>query len=100
MLMVRVTYFCKPDCRDAFVKALQEEEIPARTRREEGNLEYTFSLPLGQENAVALLERWESGDCLKSHRTQPHLLRLRELKAQYVEHSEIRFYDVQPRELS
>ena len=94
MQMLRVTYRCKPGCRTAFVQALREEEIAAFTRREEGNLEYAFSLPLEDENTVCLLELWENKEALKPHIRQPKFLRLQELKAQYVEDVEIKRFEV------
>jgi len=97
MLMLRVTYHVKPGMRDAFVKALQEEEIAASTRREEGNVDYAFSLPLDDPDTLFLLELWESKENLGPHGKQPKFLRLQELKAEYVESSDILFYDAQPK---
>ena len=42
---------------------------------------------------VALLERWESAEHLVPHRTQPHFLLLQEIKAKYVESTDITRYE-------
>ncbi len=96
MILLCVRYHTKPGLRDEFVKALIDERIAARTNAEPGNLAYEFSVPIGEEDAVCLLERWENAEALIPHPHQPHFLRLMELKAQFVEDTELLRYDASP----
>ena len=96
MVIISVRYRTKPCLRDAFVKALADERIAARTRTEPGNLAYEFSVPIDEEDTVCLLERWESADALLPHPQQPHFLRLQELKAQFVAETKLLRYDASP----
>ncbi len=96
MILLCVRYHTKPGLRGEFVKALIDERIAEQTHTEPGNLAYDFSVPIGEEDAVCLFERWESADALLPHPQQPHFLRLMELKAQYVEDTELLRYDASP----
>ena len=96
MILLCVRYHTKPGLRGEFVKALADERIAEQTHTEPGNLAYEFSVPIGEEDAVCLLERWESADALLPHPQQPHFLRLQELKAQYVEETELLRFEASP----
>jgi len=96
MILIRVSYRTKPGYRDDFVKALLDEDIAGRTRKEPGNLEYTFSVPIGTTDAVCLLERWESAEALVPHPRQPHFLRLQEIKERYVADTTVTRCEITP----
>ena len=93
MIVTTVTYHVRPGCRDEFVKTLIENNTAANTLNEEGCLEYRFSLPVDNENELCLLEKWESAESLIPHRTQPHFLLLQEIRAKYVESTDITRYE-------
>ena len=89
MVVTTVTYHVRPGCRDEFINALIESNTVANTLNEEGCLEYRFSKPIDSEDELCLLEKWESPEHLVPHRTQPHFLALQEIKAKYVESTDI-----------
>jgi len=93
MVVTTVTYHVFPGKRNEFIKAIVETNTAAKTLNEEGCLEYRFSLPIDSEDELCLLERWESPEHLVPHRTQPHFLLLQEIKAKYVEHTDITRYE-------
>ena len=82
MILIRVTYRTKTGERDAFIRALLAEEIPACTRREEGNICYDFLLPVEDPDAVCLVEQWRDQACLEQHTKQPKFSRLSELRSE------------------
>ena len=84
MIVLNVTYKCRPGMRDAFLNAIRREGLDAASRREKGNLRYDYYLPTAGEDELFLLEKWRDADALKVHFATPHLKRLGELKAEYV----------------
>ena len=84
MIVLNVTYQCKPDLREAFLERILAEGIDEKSRAEAGNLKYDYYLPLGGGDELLLVEKWQDADALAAHGRQPHFLRLGTLKAEYV----------------
>ena len=80
MILIRVTYRTRPGERDAFIKALLDEDIPACTRKETGNHAYDFMLSIEDPDVVCLVEQWENQTCLEEHIKQTKFHRLSELR--------------------
>lgn len=84
MIVLNVTYQCKPDLREAFLERILAEGIDEKSRSEAGNLKYDYYLPFGGGDELLLVEKWQDADALAAHGRQPHFLRLGALKAEYV----------------
>lgn len=84
MIVLNVTYKCRPGMREAFLKAIRAEGIDEASRAEAGNLKYDYYLPFGGGDELLLVEKWQDADALAAHGRQPHFLRLGALKAEYV----------------
>ena len=84
MIVLNVTYLCKPDQRDEFLVMIITEGIDAASRREAGNIKYDYYLPAAGGDELLLVEKWRDAEALAGHGAQPHLARLKELKAEYV----------------
>lgn len=84
MIVLNVTYKCRPGMREAFLEAIRAEGIDEASRAEAGNLKYDYYLPLGGGDELLLVEKWQDADALAAHGRQPHFLRLGALKAEYV----------------
>ena len=95
MVIISVTYHTKPGLADEFAGILADEHIAEETRREQGNIEYRFSKVIGQQDTLALLEKWESADFLPAHNRQPKFLRLQELKGKYVDSTEVEKFEAE-----
>ena len=50
-------------------------EMMAETRKEPGNLSYTFSSDLADPGTVYIFEEWESQQTLDAHFKMPHMAR-------------------------
>ena len=99
MILIMVSYRAKAGERDAFVRALLDEQIPNRTREEEGNIGYDFLLPIEDPDVVCLVERWRDEACLNTHVKQPMFLRLSALRGELgVERERVSIYNAQPKE--
>lgn len=86
MIVLNVTYKCKPDLREEFLEAILREGVDVACRLEQGNLKYDYYLPFdGGKDELLLVEKWRDADALALHFKQPHYQRLMRLKEQYVD---------------
>ena len=95
MLVLNVTYKCKPDMRDEFLEAIMAEGIDVACRAEAGNRKYDYYIPTDGSDDLLLLEKWKDEDAIASHGQQPHMAALRALKEKYVIETVIEKFEVQ-----
>ena len=93
MIVMNVTYKCKPDLRDEFLETIIAEGIDAASRGEEGNLEYDYYIPADGGDDLLLVEKWKDADALTLHGEQPHFKRLKEIKDRFVMETVIEKYE-------
>ena len=84
MIVLNVTYKCKPELREAFLERIRKEGIDAASRAEAGNLKYDYYIPYDASDDLLLIEKWADEDALKAHAETPHYAKLKELKPAYV----------------
>ena len=94
MIVLNVTYRCKPGRRDAFLERIKAEGIDAASRAEPGNLKYDYYLPADGGNQLFLLEKWQDADAVAAHGKMPHFARLGQLKPEYVEDTVIEKFEL------
>lgn len=92
MIVLNVTYHCKPGMRDAFLEAVAAEAIDLASRAEEGNSKYDYYRSAEHEDELLLIEHWVDQAALDIHYMQPHFMALGDLKAEYVQETEIAKY--------
>ena len=85
MLVFHVTFKCRPGMRETFLEKLTAEGIVAACRGEEGNMKYDYYFPVERADELLLIEKWRDADALAAHAKQPHMKRMDEIKAEYVE---------------
>ena len=95
MIVLNVTYKCKPEKRDAFLKKIAAEGIDAASRAEAGNILYDYYIPADGSGDLFLLEKWRDEDALAEHGKQPHLARMKEIKGEFVNDTIIEKYVVE-----
>ncbi len=84
MIVLNVTYKCRPGMRDAFLKRLNTEGLAAACRAEAGNIKYDYYLPERGEDELLLVEKWQDKEALAAHGREPHFARIGEVKGEYV----------------
>jgi quinol monooxygenase YgiN len=84
MLVFHVVFKCKPDMRETFLEKLEAEGIVAACRGEAGNISYRYYIPVDNDCELLLIEKWADMESLKKHAMQTHMVRMDELKAEYV----------------
>lgn len=90
MVVVNVTYACKDaKKRNDFLKALMEEGLNKKCQADPGNIKYDYYLPAVEDNTLLLVEKWETKELMMQHIKAPHMARIGELKALYVEDTDI-----------
>ena len=93
MIVLNVTYQCKPDLRDEFLEMIISEGIDAASRAESGNIRYDYYLPAGGGDELLLMEKWRDAEAIAEHKVQAHFARLQALKAEYVTDTVIERYE-------
>lgn len=96
MIELHVNYYFSDNTkRDAFYKQIQEEGLADASRAEAGNIRYDYYYPIGKDNVIFLLEQWKDADAVAFHNAAPHFARVGEVKAKYVEKTDIvKYLDV------
>ena len=89
MLVLNVTYKCKPDMREEFMAMVYTEGVDIACRTKDGNIKYDYYTPVGSSDDLLLDEKWRNADALAAYGRQPHYARLGELKAEYVDETVI-----------
>nr|AHF26423.1 antibiotic biosynthesis monooxygenase [uncultured bacterium Contig1468_n_1482_cl] len=84
MIVLNVTYKCKPGMRESFLEMIMAEGIDTACRAEAGNRKYDYYLPVDDSDDLLLLEKWADADAFSAHGRQPHYARLKEIKAEFV----------------
>lgn len=83
MIEIKITYKMQPDKKHKFMETIEKLGIPQATRNEKGCLKYDFEVS-SDKDEVYLHELWENEECLESHKNQPHLKKLIELKEEFL----------------
>ena len=84
MIVLNVTYTCRPGMRGAFLERISAEGIGAASRAEDGNIGYDYFIPVEGDGEVLLVEKWRDEEALAAHAAAPHFGKLKELKPIYV----------------
>lgn len=84
MIVLNVTYKCRPGMREKFLEAIRAEGIDTASRGEAGNLKYDYYFAEGSDTELLLVEKWADAEALRIHHDEPHFARLSELKKGFV----------------
>ena len=95
MIVLNVTYKCKPDMREEFYEAILTEGLDVACRNDDGNIKYDYYTPLDGSDELLLLEKWRDAKALEEHLAKPHLKRLGELKNEFVNDTVIEKFTVE-----
>ena len=93
MIVLNVTYRCRPGMRDRFLEAITAEGIDQASRAETGNLKYDYYLPAAGGDELLLVEKWKGTGAIAEHMGQAHYLRLKALKETYVDETVIERFE-------
>lgn len=94
MIILHVYYELFDGKRDAFMKVLNEYQIPQKSKLEIGNHAYDYYFPVGLENQLFLLEKWASEEDFESHKVSEHFLKLQELKKDYIKAARLDIFPI------
>ncbi len=94
MIVLNVTYKCKPDLRDEFLEMIMTEGIDTECRNEPGNIKYDYYRSVDDCDELLLIEKWRDAEVLAAHSRQPHFARLGELKTEFVADTVIEKYEL------
>lgn len=84
MYQIYVVFKSFPGKREAFIEKLHSENIVEAVRNEDGCIRYDYYFSEKDKDEILLIEEWESKKHQEIHIAQPHMARLREIKADYI----------------
>lgn len=84
MYTIYVVFKCHDGKREAFVEKVKAEGIVDAVRAEDGCGRYDYYYSEKDPNELLLIEAWESQHHQQVHIDQPHMVRLREFKDDYI----------------
>ncbi len=84
MYTIYVKFECLPQKREAFIKKVKETGVLDAIRAENGCFRYDYYLSEKDDNELLLIEQWESKQHQQIHLEQPHMVKLREFKGDYI----------------
>ena len=79
MIVLNVTYKCKPEMREDFMEAIITEGIDVACRAESGNMKYEYYYPAEEGDELLLIEMdrcrcagrsWEAGALFEAWRAE------------------------------
>ena len=94
MIVLNVTYKCKPEMREEFLEMIMAEGLDEASRGESGNIKYDYYRPTDGSDDLLLVEKWRDAEALAVHGRQPHFARIGELKQEYVFETIVEKYEV------
>lgn len=80
-IILHVYYTGTPEAVRAFLEDIDREGLRETVRAEEGCLQYDYFLSCQDTDTLLLVEHWRDALALENHSAQPHMDRIRRLKA-------------------
>lgn len=84
MYTIYVVFKCVSGKRAEYIERLKAEGIVDAIRKEDGCIRYDYYFSENNPDEILLIEAWETKKHQEIHLEQPHMLRLRELKPDFV----------------
>lgn len=81
-------YKCKQGYRGRYYEAIRNNHIDELSRSEKGCIRYEYSFGVVEDELI-LTEVWRDAQAIEVHKNSDHFAKLGELKAEYVENTEI-----------
>lgn len=95
LLLVNVKYTVRPGKREEFLQKVTEAGIIRDSKAEPGNAGYEYSLPIGAEDELFLMEKWVNAAAQAAHGKSEHYAKLQALKQEYVTKVEIEKFKIE-----
>ena len=67
MIVLNVTYKCKPELREEFLEMIVTEGIDVASRAEAGNIKYDYYIPFEGGDDLLLVEKWQDAEAPYRH---------------------------------
>ena len=94
MYTIYVVFKCFPGKREAFVERVRAEGILDAVLAEDGCHRYDYYFSESDPCELLLIEAWETPEHQKVHIEQPHMAALRAMKADYIESTTLREFEL------
>ena len=83
MITVNLYYTGKDGAARAFAREMEASGTAAAIRAEDGNLRYTYFLPLDDPETVLLIDQWRDQTAIDAHHASPMMGKIAALREKY-----------------
>ena len=97
-IVLNVTYTLHPGAREAFLAALQQNQLLEQVRGEAGCLQYELFAAVESPDRLVLLEHWDSQAHLDAHMAGAPFQAIHQVEQAHVAQVDVRRVDVSARE--
>ena len=94
MYTIYVQFKCYDGKREAFVEKVKQEGILADILAEDGCYRYDYYFSDADKNEILLIEAWETKNHQQVHLDQPHMVRLREFKDDFIRETTLGEFEI------
>lgn len=82
-LLIHIRYMGENDNARKFAKDMIDKKIVDKIRKQKGNLQYDYYLPLEEDGSILLIDRWENQEALDTHHKSSMMEDIIELREKY-----------------
>lgn len=91
-ITVHLFYTGKDGNAQKFAREMEESGTAEAIRKEEGNLRYSYFLPLNDPETVLLVDSWRDQAAIDAHHASPIMARIAALREKYDLHMTVERY--------
>lgn len=104
-ISVNIYYTGKEGSARRFAEEMEESGTVEAIRKEKGNLQYQYFLPLKDSETVLLIDRWTNQEAIDAHHETPMMQTIMRLREKYDLHMKVERYlsdeqDIPDRDMS
>ena len=93
-IVLNVTYTLRPGAQEAFLAALQQNQLLEQVRGEAGCLQYELFAAVESPDRLVLLEHWDSQAHLDAHMADAPFQAIHRVEQAHVAQVDVRRFDV------
>lgn len=91
-ISVNIYYKGKSGGARKFAEEMERCGIADAVRKEEGNLEYRYYIPLDDPETVLLIDEWKNQEAIDAHHNSPMMGQIAKLREKYDLHMSVKRY--------
>lgn len=96
-IIVHIYYQGENGQAKRFMQEMLDKKLVEKIRQEKGNLQYSYFLPVEDEETVLLIDAWKDQQAIDEHHQSPMMAEIMELREKYDLHMKVERYITDPK---